>query len=183
MTKGQTTFTIIAIIVVGVLLAGYYGFKKFFDNINFDFAIDGNIGGILGQLQSSIVQKTPPQQFGLTNSVSNNGIPINVPVKMTIDNLNSTKIIASNVSAGIKYNGVDIMQTNPNSSVLSKVVIPANTKGYVISDTVQTYVNQNSIQFLTDLIAGKKPTVQISLDASKVGLVGLPLKTTFNYTL
>lgn len=161
MTK---TAKIITWSVVGVASASLIGLglyvKSFYDKISFtSFAIDKskiNLQAIAGQLL-------------LNNSIS-------IPAIVTIENKNNESLTLRDVKITMAYEGIDVAKSD-----VEFVRIPANTSNFQLQDYVELFANTKSVRVINELIAGRKPEVDVTISAK---LFNIPTGSyTFKQTL
>src|ERR1035437_1323505 len=162
MKKGIIIAVVLA--VIGALIWVGFRIKAFIGNLSYSFGVTGGIGAVLGQLSGAQT----------TGDVST--IPIQVYTK--IDNNNNSSLTINGVEVVVSYNGSVVLSTNKNSAVLSKIVIPAEVRGYTLNDSVNLVVNQNTLDLVNAIASGKTMNLDINIKA-----FGSPLGYTFGYPI
>lgn len=152
----KTKYILIAMGVIALLVFAWWMSRR--KNLSFDFNLGGNLSGILNSVQGKYAD---PEAKGI-------GFYLDVPLTTIITNKGAAATVLNNVLGSISYNGEAIIQTKADSAVLSNVTIPGKTSTPV-TDSVQLLINPASINFLTQLVQGKKPAIKYNFGTTILG--------------
>lgn len=148
-------FVLIILILIAV---GIYLIRRYRQDVDFNFSLGGNLEDLLGNAANKIDQNT-------TQGI---GFYIDVPLTTVIKNKNAAAIVLNNLQGTIAYNGQSLIQTKPNSAVLSSIEV-AGRSSTPVTDNVQLLVNDNTIKFFQELIKGNKPAIKYNLSTMVFG--------------
>lgn len=152
----KTKYILIALAVIALLLFAWYLSRK--KSLSFDFNLGGNITDLLGAVEG---RYSDPTAKGV-------GLYVEVPLTTIITNKGAAATVLNNLMGSISYNGEAIMQTRADSNVLQSVTVPGKTSAPV-TDSVQLLINPSSINFLTQLVQGKKPAIKYNFGSTILG--------------
>lgn len=149
---------IVVIVVIIAVVAAFFIIRNR-KNISFDFNLEDNISSILDLVNGRVSQSVTANSLG--------GY-INVPLSTSIKNNKAASVTLNNVLGALTYEGLPIITTDPNSTVLKQVIIPGK-QSTVIKDNAMVLINPTSLKFLTELVKGNKPKVKYNFSTNILG--------------
>lgn len=154
---------VLLILIIAIVVILWYR-KDFSDLISFDVDTDKSASGLLDSLEKRYASRQ--------SNVSDKGFGfyLDIPLTLFAKNKSARAVTLQNIAGNISYNGEPIFQTKANSTVLQNVRVDGKNKPPTsVTDTFQVLVNEQTINFVRELIKGKKPSVQYLLKANILG--------------
>lgn len=146
----KTALTILSIIVA-IIIASVIGFviyaKSWWDDVKFKPDIQ------------SIINKLPQI---LAQLITNQTLPITV----LVDNPSNFGVSVENFQVKGAYKSTSVFQ----SKIIPLLSIPKNASNYAINGQIELFANLTTAQLINDIIANKKPTIQLTVHIEKFGI-------------